>query len=237
MFLAIRRRTILWCALCVIALLCVWSLWAPGRPEAEVTCPDGHPVVLDPGHGGIDGGAGAGGMLEKDVVLDIALRAQRHLELRGVPVLMTRTTDVDLGGPNDRQRHKRDLRYRARLANECRAAFLLSLHINSSRNPSESGMLVFYQWGSAPSRDAGVMLDHVMKLWKLHDRREPAYANRVFYMLRATRAPAVLIEMGFVTSATDRQRLSDAQYRERLGQAIAHVCQSLFQNWVKTGNW
>lgn len=232
MWIKMRRRTIVGSALALVTALCAWLFWAPGRPTAEVVCPEGHPIVIDPGHGGIDGGTGAAGMLEKDVVLDISLRAQRYLNQFEVPVVLTRTTDVDLGGRYDGGRLKRDLTYRARLANQCQASLLVSLHINSSRSASESGMLIFYQRGSTASRDAGVLFDRVFKSRGLHSRNEPAYANNTFFVLRASRGPSVLLEMGFVTHQEDRAKLADEAYREKLGQSIAHVCLALYRQWV-----
>jgi N-acetylmuramoyl-L-alanine amidase len=235
----VGRRTLNRCALVLLAAVAGWLLYpllVPGRPAAHVICPGGHPVVIDPGHGGIDGGAGGGGMLEKEIVLDIALRTERLLLQAGVPVLLTRAIDVDLGGANDRHRHRRDLQYRTRLANECRASLLVSLHVNSSRTPAESGMLIFYQHGSAPSRDAGVFLMEALRRSGLHSRQEPAYANRRFHVLRASKAPAVLVELGFITNAGDRAKLAREEYREQVAQRLASVCRTLFQNWIKAGS-
>ena len=174
-------------------------------------------ICLDPGHGGTDPGAVAGGVREADVALDYALAIGPALERIGLAVLYTRATDRTL-----------DLAARARAANDAGAAAFLSLHCNASASPSAEGVQVFYCRGSArgealarrvfdriaavesPGRSAGVFPDE-----------SPACGNRRLYVLRATRMPAILIELGFLTSPSDRARLLNPEARDRLAMAVA----------------
>jgi len=109
---------------------------SPVRPEPERQEP-GTPltVVLDPGHGGHDTGAiGPSGLMEKDVVLDLALRLRRLLQERlGLRVLMTRTEDVFV-----------PLAERSALANRVKADFLISLHVNAANKRGAVGFETFY---------------------------------------------------------------------------------------------
>lgn len=194
-------------------------------------CPAGRPIVIDPGHGGIDGGANLPGVLEKEIVLDIALRTQKYLERNKVPVVLTRATDTDLGGSHDLGRLRRDLNYRIRVANHCQAAFLLSLHVNSARNATEQGMMFFYQ-PSRLGRDAAYLFDDILRRWPLHERRERPWPRPNFAVLK-TRAPALLVELGFLTNELDRQRLTDSAYREQVAQALASGCSAIYHQWVK----
>jgi len=214
------------------------GLWRPLESRsatAPVECPVRHAVVLDPGHGGIDGGTNWNGVLEKEIVLDIALRTEAYLTRQKVPVLLTRSSDRDLGGPNDNQRLRRDINYRIRLANQCQAAFLLSIHVNSATNPRERGMMLFYQ-PSPVGRDAAFLLDDILRRWPLHARRERPHPRPDFAVLRWTRAPAVLVELGFLTDPTDRKRLQDSAYREQVAQALAAGAAALYQQWIKEGS-
>ncbi len=209
---------------------------AGGSNHAAVAmpvCPSQPAILLDPGHGGIDGGANVPGLLEKDVVLDVALRTRRHLAQAGVPVVMTRTDDRDLGGPNNLGRLRRDLNYRVRVANHCKVLLMLSLHVNSAGNPQEHGIMVFHQ-ASRPSRDAAYLFDDILRRWQLHQRREAPIVRTDFAVLK-TRSPAVLIELGFVTNASDRERLADEAYREKIAQGLAAVCTRIFQKWSEHG--
>jgi N-acetylmuramoyl-L-alanine amidase len=234
---AVRRR-MAWAAvvLIIVGLAGFGLRSAVGRTTGEppIICPDTPPILLDPGHGGIDGGANRDGMLEKEIVLDIALRTARYLERNKIPVMLTRTEDVDLGGHYDGGRLRRDLNHRIRVANQCQAVFLLSIHVNSARNENERGMMVFYQpspWG----RDAAFLFDDILRRWPLHERREPPHPRGDFAVLHWTKAPAVLVELGFITHPEDRQSLADSGYREGVAQALAAGCGAIYHQWVDHG--
>ncbi len=102
-------------------------------------------VVLDPGHGGHDTGAvGPTGLMEKEVVLDLALRLRRLLQERlGVRVIMTRTEDVFV-----------PLQERTAIANRARADFFLSLHVNGSAKRGAVGFETFYFTREPSDNDA-----------------------------------------------------------------------------------
>lgn len=204
----------------------------PSLPE----CPDSPPIVLDPGHGGMDGGANVPGLLEKEIVLDIALRTKPYLERNKIPVVLTRSDDSYLGGRFGPGSLRRDLNYRIRVANHCRAALMLSLHVNSAgRGSPERGMMLFYQPGR-PGRDAAYILDDVMRRWPLHQRQEKPIPRTDFAVLK-TRAPAVLVELGFITNDADRALLADAAYREKAAQALAAACGAIYHKWLKNGSF
>jgi N-acetylmuramoyl-L-alanine amidase len=111
---------------------------APAEPPAAPAASEKEPaltIVLDPGHGGHDTGAlGPNGLMEKDVVLDLGLRLARLLRERlGVRVLMTRTADVFVPLPE-----------RAALANQAKADFLVSLHVNGAGKRGAVGFETFF---------------------------------------------------------------------------------------------
>ena len=203
---------------------------APELPQ----CPPVPPVVIDPGHGGMDGGTNVPGMLEKEIVLDIALRTRTYLERNNVPVLLTRSDDSYLGGKFGPGSLRRDLNYRIRVANHCQAVFMLSLHVNSAgRGSPERGMMLFYQPGR-PGRDAAYAFDDILRRWPLHERRERPIPRSDLAVLK-TKAPAVLVELGFITNDADRQKLADSAYREQVAQALAAACGAIYHKWVKNG--
>lgn len=233
------RRRLAWLMMVILTggLLGYGWRFASGGEATEPTieCSSVGAILLDPGHGGIDGGANRGEMLEKEIVLDIALRTERYLRANKIPTLLTRTTDVDLGGRYDGGRLRRDLNHRIRLANRCQAAFVLSIHVNSAANPSEQGMMLFYQpspWG----RDAAFLFDDILRRWPLHQRRERPHPRGDFAILRWSKAPAVLVELGFISHSEDRQRLADPAYREQVAQALAAGCGAIWKQWVKQGS-
>lgn len=217
----IPRRALLGMAalLLVPLVVLVWMVGRTGPP----------PIMLDPGHGGIDGGANREGLLEKEITLDVALRTRRHLQGLGVPVQMTREQDQDLGGPAGGGRHRRDLAERVRRTRECGAAVLVSLHVNSARNPAERGMLFFYQRGDSEGERLARAV--AAALASLHGRKEPPIPRENLYLLRNCQIPAVLVEMGFLTNPADRALLADPAYRERVALALALALKGYYAEW------
>lgn len=221
------RRLLRWtaggaAALALGAALAWWRVQAQAPP----------PVMIDPGHGGVDGGASAEGLLEKTVTLDLALRLRRHLEAMGVPVRLTREGDEDLGGPLTRGRHRRDLAERVRRTHECGAALLVSLHANASRDPSERGFLILYQEDAPASQELAERLDRALA--PLVRRREPPVGRTDLYVLRNCRPPAALLELGFLSNAADRALFRDEQHMERVAMALAFSIYEFYRSLTGT---
>ena len=168
-------------------------------------------VVIDPGHGGPDPGAvGIQGLRETDVVLDVALQTARLLQSRGVQVLLTRTSEVDV-----------DLPPRVDLANSSQADLFVSLHANAltMERPDVNGIETFYYEGGLSYGLADALQQRLMAI-------SPGTPNRGarpgrFFVIRRTVMPSVLTEMGFVTGEVDAPRLASRPYRRQLAQALA----------------
>lgn len=194
----------------------------------------GHQViVLDPGHGGRDGGAvSAAGLTEKAVCLDISLRVRRHLSAAGHTVYLTRHLDQDLS-----------LEERPRRAAAWHADVFVSIHANSSTNAGASGIETFvlavpgevstnYSTQAQPSQivhpgngfdGANMALGFALQRSML---AATAAADRGvrrarFSVLRDAPAPAALVEVGFLSNPAEAALLATAAYRERLAQSIA----------------
>ena len=104
-------------------------------------------IVIDPGHGGIDGGTGdKEGLLEKDINLDISLKLRRELEEEGFRVIMTRDKDISLEEFSDinSSRYRRDLNARKTIINENNPLMFISIHVNSSKKSTARGVKVYY---------------------------------------------------------------------------------------------
>lgn len=168
-------------------------------------------VVIDPGHGGPDPGAvGIGGLRETDVVLDVALQVTQLLQSRGVQVVLTRTTEVDV-----------DLPPRVALANSSGADLFLSLHANAlaMSRPDVNGIETFF-FESASSRAlAAAVQQQVVAVSPGSPDRGVRQAR--FFVIRRTAMPSALLELGFVTGSLDAPRLADPAHRRRLALAVA----------------
>lgn len=168
-------------------------------------------VVIDPGHGGPDPGAvGIGGLREADVVLDVSLQVAQLLRARGVDVVLTRRSDVDV-----------DLPPRVAMANRSAATAFVSIHANaiSMSRPEVNGIETFYFSDPRSAKLSAYIQRQVLDV-------SPGSPNRGvrkgrFFVIRRTTMPSALVEMGFVTGALDAPRLRSAAHRRKLALAIA----------------
>jgi N-acetylmuramoyl-L-alanine amidase len=172
-------------------------------------------VVIDPGHGGPDPGAvGIGGLRETDVVLDVSLQLARLLQARGVQVLLTRTSEVDV-----------DLPPRVSLANGSGADAFISIHANalSMGRPDVNGIESFYFAGAGTSARSRLLSEAVQQQMMAISPGTPDRGVRTarFFVIRRTTMPSTLVEMGFVTGRVDATRLADPDYRRRMALALA----------------
>lgn len=164
-------------------------------------------VVIDPGHGGRDPGAiGIGGLQEKDVIMPISQEVTRILEQQGVQVRMTRNSDyfVSLQGRTD-------------MANRLGADLFVSIHANSMglSRPDVNGFEVYYH-GNRTLAD--MIHRNTIRSVQIRDR---GVKQARFYVLRNTRMPAALVEVGFVTGREDAPNLRNPTYQKQLAQGIA----------------
>ena len=167
-------------------------------------------IVIDPGHGGPTdlGGVGLGGLREKDIVLPISLEVAQILEQNDIQVVMTRKTDRDL-----------DLPPRSELANRVGADLFVSIHANaiSMSRPDVNGLETFYyQSGHVLAR---YIQNSMLEAFPTMKNRGVKRAR--FHVLRHTKMPAALVEVGFVTGNYDSLILADPRQHSRMAQAIA----------------
>jgi N-acetylmuramoyl-L-alanine amidase len=206
-------------------------------------------VVIDPGHGGHDQGtSGPKGLLEKDLVLDVALRLGKLIEERlGSQVIYTRTDDTFV-----------PLHERTAMANDNRADLFLSVHANNSANPKIAGVETFYLnvTGSRDAMDVAArenassdksvfeladMIQKIAKADKAEESRE--FAGRIqaslssfsskyvanshdrgvktapFVVLIGARMPSVLAEIGFLSNPREEALFKKPEHRQRIAEA------------------
>jgi len=187
-------------------------------------------VVLDPGHGGQDSGAMCGGLLEKDLTLDVARRIDRLLDSEGVATLMTRVGDTYVS-----------LADRAAFANRVRNCIFVSIHFNEDNQPVASGVETYYaahqitagsflaSWlpflwrplSNSPNAEsqnlAELIQEAVVARTGTVDRGTQA---RQFFVIASVTSPAVLVEGGFLTNKEDISKLATEDYRDQIAAAV-----------------
>jgi len=207
-------------------------------------------IVIDAGHGGHDPGTiGPGGVQEKDVVLDVALRVERLVRKElGAEVVMTRSTDVFI-----------PLEERTAIANSKGADLFLSIHANSSRNPRAKGIETYFLNFAADSHAEAVAarenaisaatlkdLQNLVRAITLNSKvdesrdfaasvqeamvenmrpHDPEVQDRgvhtaPFYVLIGANMPSILAEIAFLSHPEDERRLKKADYRERVAASL-----------------
>jgi N-acetylmuramoyl-L-alanine amidase len=185
----------------------------PSDQETPIPSPPGSAVlgtvVIDPGHGGDDPGARKSGLVEKDLVLDVALELAGLLEQQGARVVLTRRDDRFL-----------ELEDRAEIANRAQADLFISLHADSApRNRSAEG---FTAWiARSASREAAAAASTLCRRFEAAGLACRGTRQADYRVLVLTRCPAVLAEIGFLSNASEARRLKQASYRSRVAAALA----------------
>ncbi len=165
-------------------------------------------VVLDPGHGGSDPGAQREGIQEKEITLAIVNILKKFLEDRGIKVLLTRCDDNFVS-----------LEDRVKIANTVEPDLFLSVHINALQNdPDVHGVETYYK--TPQSRELAESIhDSLVGYLGIPDR---LVRKARFYVINHTDVPAVLAEVGFISSQEERLRLISSDYQDRVATALEH---------------
>lgn len=171
-------------------------------------------IFIDPGHGGPDPGAVGNGVIEEYVNLNVSLALAELLRDAGYDVRLYRTTSDENVLPNKNE----DLRNRAAVANQWGADYFISIHTNSSPLPEAQGVEAYvYRLGGRAEQLGQSIVDSVSQ--ELGSRnRGVMRAN--FAVLRRTRMPAVLVELGYLTNATEALNLNSPAWQRAVAAAI-----------------
>ena len=172
-------------------------------------------MVIDAGHGGWDPGKVTEDVLEKNINLQIALKLQNYLEQGGSIVMMTRITDEALG-----DKKNSDLQSRRNLSALSKADILISIHQNSYPDENVRGAQVFYYSRSEKSKMLAEFIQAEIKNFADTSNKREITPNDDYYLLKQTEIPAVIIECGFLSSASERERLVTREYQEKIAWAI-----------------
>ncbi|MBQ8004258.1 MAG: N-acetylmuramoyl-L-alanine amidase [Oscillospiraceae bacterium] len=184
-------------------------------------------VIIDPGHGGDDGGAVANNVLfEKDFNLKISQKLELLLNLHGVNTDMTRREDISLGENSDislRKRKIADIRKRVNKILSNTNATVISVHQNSY--PQDTGCFgaqVFYSDKNVYSKLFAKKVQDALKygINNANSRTEKVVDRKIF-LLEQINCPAVLVECGFLTNADELAMLSTEEYQMNLAACIA----------------
>ena len=197
----------------------------PGQAVFAVAVPRNVPtLIVDPGHGGADGGAvSVTGTYESKINLDIALKIEEIAGFFGMTPVLTRSTE-ELTYPESagtiRAKKVADQKARAALINSMENAVLISIQQNKYTSPGPSGSQVFYAPTGGSDGLAVFMQETLLSQVSPTNRRTASKIPDSIYLLNNIQCPAVLIECGFVSNPTEAQLLEDAAYQTKLAAII-----------------
>ena len=197
---------------------------APPAPTAIPGPLSGLTILVDPGHGGYDGGARCqdSGVWEKVINLAVAMEVEKALTRRGASVVMTRTEDADLceeERPAGLTKKRQDMMGRIAIARDNQADMVLSIHMTEYRARGESGPQVFYRAGCDSGRLLAGCVQSTM-VAHLQPKKERTAMAGDYFILQLD-VPSVLVECGFVSNPAEEKLLLDATYQMKIGEAVA----------------
>lgn len=207
----------------VIALAAVYMGSVAAKTAATGVDASTKTIVIDAGHGGIDGGAVADdGTLEKDLNLALAKSVERVLKYLGANVLMTRTDDVMYAEPSSPHKKLDDLTHRIKTAEGAGDVVFVSIHMNKFPVPKYSGLQVYYSKQNSESKLlADALQSAAAQYVQRENTRQTKAAGDEIYLLSKLNCPAVLVECGFLSNPDELAKLKTDEYRNKLAAVIA----------------
>ena len=163
-------------------------------------------IILDPGHGGKDPGVVDGDVKESEEVLKVAKITKSLLEYKQKEVFLTRSEDDFVS-----------LKERSRIPNS--DDIFVSIHYNGFQDENAQGVEAFHYPGSKGGKIATDIVNNLLEVTDRNFRR--VEGNKNFYVVRETRCPAVLIELGFLTNPDERKIVTSQDYQLKAAMAIA----------------
>ncbi len=181
---------------------------AGGVENTESREPKMPTVVVDAGHGGNDGGTYSGKIIEKDITLAVAKKMQKLLEEQEVNVIMTRETDEYM-----------ELKERTQISNENDTDLFISVHCNYYEGGSEvKGIECYYAEDDDISKEvAWTIMKSIDGISGLRNR---GAKEEDYFVTEFNDAPAVLVEMGFLSNPTECKNLADSDYQQSLAKEL-----------------
>ncbi|MGL5068192.1 MAG: N-acetylmuramoyl-L-alanine amidase CwlD [Sarcina sp.] len=182
-------------------------------------------ILIDAGHGGIDGGAvSKSGVIEKDINLQISLALKEKLEGAGYKVFMTRDSDIGLytEGKTIKEKKREDLSNRVKMRKNTDAQVFISIHQNMFPEAKYSGTQVWYSPNSNDSKQfASIIQNFAKDKLRQNTKREAKDAKTQFMVLRnSPNAAAVIVECGFLSNPEECELLGSKEYQEKFSQMI-----------------
>lgn len=197
----------------ILSLTLIPATLTNSSPKAKYT------VVLDAGHGGVDGGAvGVNGTVEKTINLEYVKIMKEKLEARGFRVYLIRANDDGLYSVFDKNKKSSDMKKRIALIKKYNPNLVLSVHMNSYKDPSVKGVFTYYRKGDEQGKECANLIQKTIK--KYCDVKQEYAKVGDYYILNESYYTSVLIECGFLSNPQEEKLLNDDVYKNKITDAI-----------------
>lgn len=189
-------------------------------------------ILIDPGHGGIDGGAvSKAKTIEKDIDLQIGLKLRDKLAHNGYEIIMTRDEDKGLYSENGTIRKKKieDLKNRCKLKEETNCDMFISIHLNMFPESKYHGAQVWYSKNEESQKFAHILQQNLINELDTTNNRKEKSAKDLYRVLNCKNdIPSVIIECGFLSNIEEEKKLIDPVYQDKIAEIIFKSIKTYF---------
>jgi len=216
----VRIKLLYFYAICILLFLCIVyfgdnavMVISEKNPIERDNC-----IIIDAGHGGVDGGAtSCTGLLESTYNLQIALRLNDLLYLLGYDTKMIRTTDISVytKGETIAQKKVSDLKERVKIVNETENGILISIHQNNFSESKYSGAQVFYA-ASENSHLLAKQMQTSLVFYLNSGSNRQCKKGQGIYLMEHIKRPGILIECGFLSNPEEEAKLRSVGYQKKV---------------------
>ena len=214
-------------AMAVLMLVCFYILsWEAAETAGRLIDVSGNikadqVILVDAGHGGVDSGmVGIGGLKEKGINLDIAMKLKTILEKKGLAVVMTREEDKGLYENGTKNMKAQDLQNRIEQIRKYEPVLSVSIHQNSYEDPEIHGAQVFYYTDSKEGEKLALCMQAALVAGLDPANHRKAKGNKTYYMLKKTDAVLVICECGFLSNPEEEALLNTKEYQKKVADAL-----------------
>lgn len=191
-------------------------------------------VLIDPGHGGMDGGAvSKNGTIEKHINLSIGIKVKEELKKLGYKVVMTREDDKGLYSDNGtvREKKREDLNNRCKIREKSKCDIFISIHLNTFPESKYYGAQVWYSDNEGSQKLASILQENFRKYIDQENKRQEKPAKDQYKILRNdNNVPSVIVECGFISNSEEETKLKDEKYQKKIAESISKSVDDYFKS-------
>lgn len=220
MFVVKRRSVIITVVLLITAItfiICCTALIKSSAAESVT----GVKVVLDAGHGGIDGGVAGRttGVKESEINLSIVKKLEKYFTDAGIKVVLTRSSEAGLYGVASSTLKRRDMEKRKEIIEKAEPTLVISVHQNYFPSSSRRGGQVFFKSGSENSEKLASCVQKALN-GAYEDVKDYPPLTGDYYILNCTEYPSVIAECGFLSNPTDESLLITEEFQYKIAYSL-----------------